>query len=58
MHNFENDVKNFGLKSGNTPPQNPALSNFENDVYKLIGSIKFKNVQNDFQNKLSEDTKA
>ena len=58
MHNVEKDTQNFGLKSTNTPPQNPALSSFENDIYKLISSIKFKNVQNEFQNKLSEDIKA
>ena len=45
----------FGLKSNNSPPPNHALTNFENEIYKLISSIKFRKEQNDFQEKMARD---
>ena len=55
---FENDVQSYGLKSTNSPPTNPLLHNFESEMYKLIGNIKFKNVRNEFQEKMSSDLKS
>ena len=49
---------NFGFVSLKTPPKNPLLYGFENDMYDLIGSIQFKKVRNSFQFKLKEDLKA
>ena len=46
---------NYGLRSNISPPQNPALTSFENDIYDIVRNIKFKKVQNDFQDKLKED---
>ena len=49
---------NFGFVSLKTPPKNPLLYGFENDMYDLIGSIQFKKVRSSFQFKLKEDLKA
>ena len=35
-----------------SPPQNLALTSFENDIYQ---NIEFRKVHNDFQDKLKED---
>ena len=45
---------NYGLRSNVSPPQNPALTPFENDIYDVITNIEFRNVRNDFQGKLKE----
>ena len=50
------EVQNkFGFKTENSPPSNTALSNFESDLYDLISQIKFRKIDNDFQNKLNKD---
>ena len=43
---------NYGLRSNMSPPQNLALTSFENDIYQII---EFRKVHNDFQDKLKED---
>lgn len=52
---YDDKSENFGFKTSNTPPQNSDLTDFENDIYKLIGNIEFKNVNNSFQSQLSSD---
>ena len=42
-------VESFGLKLLITPLQNEYLNPFENDLYKLIGKVKFMNTKNQFQ---------
>ena len=52
----KDEVQNkFGFKTENSPPSNTALSNFESDLYDLISHIKFRKIDNDFQNKLNKD---
>ena len=46
---------NFGFKSRKCPPQNSELDKFEADLLGMVHNIKFRNVNNKFQNKLSED---
>ena len=46
---------NYGLRSNISPPQNPALTSFENDIYDIVKNIEFRNVRNNFQGKLKED---
>ena len=49
--------QNFGFKSSYTPPANPCLTEFENELYELIRKIEFRNVNNDFLKKLDDDLK-
>ena len=46
---------NFGFKSRKCPPQNSELDKFEADLLDMVHNIKFRNVNNKFQNKLNED---
>ena len=46
---------NYGLRSNTSSPQNSALTSFENDIYDMAKNIEFRNVCNDFQDKLKED---
>ena len=59
--NDENDEydekENFGFKSSMTPPQDYALTAFENDLYALVRSIEFRSTPNEFQKKLARDVK-
>lgn len=45
----------FDLKSRNLPPRNDLLEAFEEDMFKMVENIRFKNVNNTFQNKLKND---
>ena len=46
---------NSGFKSRKCPPQNSELDKFEADLLDMVHNIKFRNVNNKFQNKLNED---
>ena len=46
----------YGFKSTKNPPPIEELKDFENDMLKMIQSVKFKQVNNPFLNKLKEDT--
>ena len=46
---------NFGFKSRECPPQNSELDKFEADLLDMVHNIKFRKVNNKFQNKLNED---
>ena len=58
--NFFDDEqpKNYGFKTGNTPPQHPILLPFESELYDLIGNIKFTTSSTQFQNQMKKDIKA
>ena len=45
----------YGFKSTKNPPPIEELKDFENDMLKMIQSVKFKQVNNPFLNKLKED---
>ena len=45
----------YGLRSNISPPQNPALTSFENDIYEMVRNIEFRKVRNYFLDKLKED---
>lgn len=51
MH--DNNYTNYGLRR-NVPPQNTALTSFENGIYNIIRNIEFRNVHGDFQERLRE----
>ena len=55
-HNPKENFKHV-FKSDRTPPQHHLLANFESDMYSLIGNIKFKNSQNEFQDQINKDIK-
>ena len=61
VFHFENLSENdkpeekYGFKSSKTPPQNPALNEFENDVYDLISNVEFRAVDDEFQKKMKAD---
>ena len=46
---------NFGFKSRECPPHSSELDKFEADLLDMVHNIKFRNVNNKFQNKLNED---
>ena len=48
---------NFGFKSRKCPPQNEELNKFESDVYDMIKNVEFRQVHDDFQDKLKHDIK-
>lgn len=48
--------ESYGLKSTKNPPPIEELKDFKNDMLKMIQSVKFKQVNNPFLNKLKEDT--
>ena len=50
-----NNSTNFGFESNVTPPQSEKLTPFENGLYDMVWSIKFKSVRNNFQSMLKED---
>ena len=47
--------ENFGFKSNNVAPSNARLQRFEEEMYDMVRSIKFRKVENDFQKKLKND---
>ena len=47
----------YGFKTEKCPPQNNALIPFENDLFELVHSIKFRTNINRFQHKLKKDIK-
>ena len=47
------DKETFGFSSRKSPPQVLAILNFENRLLHMIETIKFRNVQYTFQQKLS-----
>ena len=49
------DKLTYGFKTRHCPPVVDELTNFENDLMLMIKNIQFKNIKNDFQNKLKED---
>ena len=61
-HNNSNDnttidnQNKYNLKSRRCPPQIEGLKNFENDLIKMIENFKFKNISDNFLDKLKEDT--
>ena len=46
----------YGFKSTKNPPPIEELKDFEDDMLKMIQSVKFKQVNNPFLNKLKEET--
>ena len=46
----------YGFKSTKNPPPIEELKDFEDDMLKMIQSVKFKQVNSPFLNKLKEDT--
>ena len=48
----------YGFKTNNTPPQNSALLQFESDIYDIIGNIKFRSTDNDFQKQMKTDIRT
>lgn len=46
---------NYNFRSERCPPQHDSLIPFENDLYEMMRSIKFRNTLNKFQSQLSRD---
>ena len=46
----EDVVETYGFKSTKNPPPIEELKDFENDMLKMIQSVKFKQVNNPFLN--------
>ena len=52
---IHDESKKFGFRTSTTPPQNPELADFENDIYRLISNIQFEDVKNSFQSQMNND---
>ena len=52
---ISNTKDTHGLKSNKNPPPVEELKEFENDMLKMIQSIKFKHINSPFLNKLEDD---
>ena len=52
------DKVTYGFRSRKCPPVVKELSNFENDMMKLIENIEFRQVDNEFQRKLRKDIRT
>ena len=48
-------LKTYGFKSRNHPPQITLLEEFEKDPCGVVTSIKYRNVNNNFQEKLKSE---
>ena len=65
-HFFEENDENeetaqpetYEIKSLNCPPPIKGLTNFENDLFNIVKSIKFRKSRNQFQTKLKNDIKT
>ena len=54
--NLDDNKKNtYGFKSLKCPPPVNEMKNFENELLLMVKNIEFKNVKNEFQEKLKED---
>ena len=51
------NTRNFGLSSNKTPPKVVKLKPFEEDVIKLLETIKFRDTRNYFQDTWENDIK-
>ena len=51
------EYNTYGFKTENCPPQSSDLNAFEDALYNLVHTIKFKRRPNSFQAKLAEDMK-
>ena len=60
MNEFDvsvNNQNNNGFKSSKSPPPHKALAAFEDDLFEMIRTIKFRDYINPFQKKMSNDIK-
>ena len=46
-YNYNDNYTNYGLRSNISPPQNPDLISFENDIYDMVRNIAFRKVCNE-----------
>ena len=53
--NANNENNNYGFKSLITPPYNDELCAFEQDMYDMISSLKFREIKDNFQKQLSHE---
>ena len=49
-----NNKNTYGFKSLKCPPPVNKMKNFENELLLMIKNIEFKNVKNEFQERLKE----
>ena len=53
-----NEKETYGFRSNKCPPAVEELAELELDVMKMINSIKFRSVKNNFLSKLKNDIKT
>ena len=53
--NDETDNETFGFKSKYHPRQLKELENFEKDLFNIVNCLKFRNVNDDFQEQMKSD---
>ena len=52
------EYNTYGFGSENVPSADQHLTNFENDMYDMVHSLKFRTIRNPFLNKLSSDART
>ena len=57
LNDSMNNQNNYGFKSSKSPPPHKALAAFEDDLFEMIRTIKFRDYINPFQKKMSNDIK-
>ena len=58
---FENESEstfNYGFNTREYPLQRKDLMEFEDDLQKIISSVQFRRVKNDFQNRRKNDIRS
>eukprot|EP00117_Sycon_ciliatum_P039764 scpid84717/ scgid29334/ len=51
----DQEGENFGFKTRKCPPQVDEMKKFEDDMYEMIGSVTYRSVHNELQDKMKED---
>ena len=51
------EKQTYGFKTEKSAPANNEMTHYENDIIHLISNIEYRDVTNEFQNKLLKDVK-
>ena len=58
MYENEEKIKTFGFKSKFLPKQEEELKLFESDMFDIVRQLKFRRINNKFQEKIQKDVKT
>ena len=58
MYENEEKIETFGFKSKFLPKQEEELKLFESDMFDIVRQLKFRRINNKFQEKIQKDVKT